>query len=184
MKTGVSITDLGLNDFRMDLLNYVKAHGELSNVPNGMHAVVPARPEMGLRPGAIFTLRNRNAGISLNQHNRLHPYYLVYINREGEVIHDHTEVKRLLDLVRTCCKGQDKPIVDVCQRFNQETADGRRMQPYSDLLGKSIRSMIEVKEEKDLDSLFSGGKTTALTDTISGLDDFEHINFLVIQQAA
>ncbi len=180
LKTGVSITDLGLNDFRMDLLNYVKAHGELSNVPNGMHAVVPARPEMGLWPGAIFTLRNRNAGISLNQHNRLHPYYLVYINREGEVIHDHTEVKRLLDLVRTCCKGQDKPIVDVYQRFNQETADGRRMQPYSDLLGKSIHSMIEVKEEKDLDSLFSGGKTTALTDTISGLDDFELISFLVI----
>lgn len=183
LKTGVSITDLGLNDFRMDLLNYVKAHGELSNVPNGMHAVVPARPEMGLRPGAIFTLRNRNAGINLNQHNRLHPYYLIYINREGEVIHDHTEVKRLLDLVRSCCKGQDKPIVDVCQRFNQETADGRRMQPYSDLLGKSIRSMIEVKEEKDLDSLFSGGKTTALTDTISGLDDFELISFLLIQEA-
>jgi len=182
LKTGVSITDLGLNDFRMDLLNYVKAHGELSNVPNGMHAVVPARPEMGLRPGAIFTLRNRNSGVNLNQHNRLHPYYLVYINREGEVIHDHTEVKRLLDLVRTCCKGQDKPIVAVCQRFNQETADGRRMQPYSDLLGKSIRSMIEVKEEKDLDSLFSGGKTTALTDTISGLDDFELISFLVIQE--
>lgn len=183
LKTGVSITDLGLNDFRMDLLNYAKAHGELSNVPNGMHAVVPARPEMGLRPGAIFTLRNRNAGINLNKHNRLHPYYLIYINCEGEVIHDHTEVKRLLDLVRTCCKGQDKPIVDVCKRFNQETADGHRMQPYSDLLGKSIRSMIEVNEEKDLDSLFSGGKTTALTDTISGLDDFELISFLVIQEA-
>jgi hypothetical protein len=183
LKTGVSITDLGLNDFRMDLLNYVKAHGELSNLPNGMHAVVPARPDMGLRPGAIFTLRNRHAGINLNQHNRLHPYYLVYISHEGEVIHDHTEVKRLLDLVRTCCKGQDKPIVDVCQRFNQETADGRQMQPYSDLLGKSIRSMIEVKEEKDLDSLFTGGKTTALTNTISGLDDFELISFLVIQEA-
>jgi len=183
LKTGVSITDLGLNDFRMDLLNYVKAHGELSNVPNGMHAVVPAKPEMGLRPGAIFTLRNRNTGISLNQHNRLHPYYLVYINRDGEVIHDHTEVKRLLDLARTCCKGQDKPIVEACQHFNQETADGRRMQTYSDLLGKAIRSMIEVKEEKDLDSLFTGGKTTALTGTISGLDDFELISFLVIQEA-
>ncbi|SEJ01316.1 helicase-related protein [Nitrosomonas eutropha] len=182
LKTGVSITDLGLNDFRMDLLNYVKAHGELSNVPNGMHAVVPARPEMGLRPGAIFTLRNRSSGINLNQHNRLHPYYLVYINREGEVIHDHTEVKRLLDLARSCCKGQDKPIVEACQHFNQETADGRRMQAYSDLLGKAIRSMIEVKEEKDLDSLFTGGKTTALTNTISGLDDFELISFLVIQE--
>jgi len=183
LKTGVSITDLGLNDFRMDLLNYVKAHGELSNVPNGMHAVVPARPEMGLRPGAIFTLRNLNPSVNVSQHNRLHPYYLVYINREGAVIHDHTEVKRLLDLVRSCCKGQDSPITEVCQRFDQETADGRKMQAYSDLLGKSIRSMIEVKEENDLDSLFSGGKTTALTNTISGLDDFELISFLAVQEA-
>jgi SNF2 family DNA or RNA helicase len=183
LKTGVSITDLGLNDFRMDLLNYVKAHGELSNVPNGMHAVVPAQPEVGLHPGVIFTLRNRNSGVNLNQHNRLHPYYLVYINREGEVIHDHTEVKRLLDLARTCCKGQDKPMIEVCQRFNQETADGRQMQTYSDLLGKAIHTMIEVKEEMDLDSLFTGGKTTALTDPISGLDDFELISFLVIQGA-
>ncbi len=188
LKTGVSITDLGLNDFRMDLLNYVKAHGELSNAPNGMHAVVPARPEIGLPPGAIFTLRNRalsskTGDINLNQHNRLHPYYLVYISREGEVIHDHTEVKRLLDLVRSCCKGQDKPIVDACQRFNQETVEGRQMQTYSDLLGQSIRSMIDVKEEKDLDSLFSGGRTTALTNTISGLDDFELISFIVIQEA-
>jgi len=183
LKTGVSITDLGLNDFRMDLLNYVKAHGDLSNVPNGMHAVVLARPEMGLLPGAIFTLRNRNSGVNVNQHNRLHPYYLVYINHEGVVIHDHTEVKRLLDLVRTCCKGQEEPMPEACQRFNEETADGRRMQVYSDLLSQSIRSMIDVKEEKDLDSLFTGGKTTALTYTISGLDDFELVSFLVIQEA-
>ena len=183
LKTGVSITDLGLNDFRMDLLNYVKANGELSNVPSGMHAVVPARPELGLRPGVIFTLRNRNPSVNVSQHNRLHPYYLVYINREGEVIHDHTEVKRLLDLVRSCCKGQAQPIPDACRLFNKETADGRKMQVYSDLLGKTIRSMIEVKEEKDLDSLFSGGKTTALVNTIAGLDDFELITFLVIQEA-
>lgn len=183
VKAGVSITDLGLNDFRMDLLNYVKAHGELGNVPNGMHAVVTARPELGLQPGAIFTLRNRNAGTDLNQHNRLHPYYLIYIGQDGQLIHDHTEVKRLLDLVRACCKGQDKPIIDACQRFNQATADGRDMQPYSELLGESIRSMIEVKEEKDLDSLFSGGKTSALTDAIAGLDDFELVSFLVIQEA-
>ncbi|WP_105608962.1 helicase-related protein [Cronobacter sakazakii] len=183
LKTGVSITDLGLNDFRMDLLNYVKANGELSNVPSGMHAVVSAEPEMGLRPGVIFTLRNRNPSVNVSQHNRLHPYYLVYINREGEVIHDHTEVKRLLDLVRTCCKGQAQPITDACLLFNEETADGRKMQVYSDLLDKAIRSMIEVKEEKDLDSLFCGGKTTALVNTIAGLDDFELLTFLVIQEA-
>ena len=183
LKTGVSITDLGLNDFRMDLLNYVKANGDLNNVPSGMHAVVPAKPALGLQPGVIFTLRNLNPNVTVNQHNRLHPYYLVYINRAGEVISDHTEVKRLLDLVRSCCKGQSVPIADVCRLFNEETADGRKMQAYSDLLGKTIRSMIEVKEEKDLDSLFSGDKTTALVNTIAGLDDFELITFLVIQDA-
>ena len=183
LKTGVSITDLGLNDFRMDLLNFVKANGELNSMPSGMHAVVPAKPEMGLRPGVIFTLRNLNPSVNISQHNRLHPYYLVYINREGEVIHDHTEVKRLLDLARSCCRGQAQPIPDACRMFNKETADGRKMQVYSDLLGKTIRSMIDVKEEKDLDSLFSGGKTTALVNTIAGLDDFELITFLVIQEA-
>ena len=183
LKTGVSITDLGLNDFRMDLLNFVKANGELNSVPSGMHAVVPAKPEMGLRPGVIFTLRNLNPSVNISQHNRLHPYYLVYINREGDVIHDHTEVKRLLDLARSCCRGQAQPIPDACRLFNKETADGRKMQVYSDLLGKTIRSMIDVKEEKDLDSLFSGGKTTALVNTIAGLDDFELITFLVIQEA-
>lgn len=187
LKTGVSITDLGLNDFRMDLLNYVKAHGELDRSPNGLHAIVPANAELGLQPGVFFTLRNRNTGVNppahLPQHNRLHPYYLIYINNNGEVVHDHTEVKRLLDLARSCCKGQAEPIAYACHRFNKATADGRRMQPYSDLLNKAIRSMIDVKEEKDLDSLFTGGKTTALTHTISGLDDFELIAFLVIQEA-
>lgn len=182
LKTGVSITDLGLNDFRMDLLNYVKEHGDLELAPKGMHAVVPAQPELGLNPGVIFTLRNLNDSVNINQHNRLHPYYLVYIARDGEIIANHTEVKKLLDLVRTSCKGQREPIAKVCRHFNRQTDEGRNMGPYSDLLSKSIRSMIDVKEEKDLDSLFSSGKTTALLNTISGLDDFELVAFLVIQE--
>ncbi|MGZ4953750.1 MAG: helicase-related protein [Methylobacter sp.] len=181
LKTGISITDLGLNDFRMDLLNYVKANGDMSAVPNGMHAVVAAAPDRGLLPGVIFTLRNRNHGININQQNRLHPYYLVYIGQNGDVITDHTEVKRLLDLVRNVCKGQSQPISNVCRLFNCITEDGRNMQVYSDLLDKAIRSIIELQEDKDLDSLFRGGRTTALINTIAGLDDFELITFLVIQ---
>ncbi|WP_092379367.1 helicase-related protein [Desulfomicrobium apsheronum] len=182
LKTGVSITDLGLNDFRMDLLNYVKTNGDLASVPGGMHAVVPARPTMGLHPGIIFTLRNRNHAININQHNRLHPYYLIYIAQDGEILSNHTEVKKLLDLVRSSCKGQDEPIAQVCRLFNQQTDEGRNMKACSDLLSTAIRSMIDVKEEKDLDSLFSGGKTTALVNTIAGLDDFELVAFLVVQK--
>lgn len=181
VKAGISITDLGLNDFRMDLLNYVKEHDDLDNVPFGMHAVVPAQTELGMHPGVIFVLKNIDDSVNINQQNRLHPFYLVYIGDDGQIVADHTEVKRLLDLIRASCKGRIEPIREVCQIFNERTDDGRRMGRYSDLLSQAIRSMIEVKEEKDIDSLFSGGRTTALTHTIKGLDDFELIAFLVIE---
>jgi superfamily II DNA or RNA helicase len=182
LKTGVSITDLGLNDFRMDLLNYIKANDDLGSIPNGMHAVVPAAPERGLLPGAIFTLRNRNHGINVNQQNRLHPYYLVYVGKEGSVVTNHTEVKKLLDLARAACKGVEQPVVQACREFNHQTDDGRDMAAYSRLLDQAIRSMVDLKEEKDIDSLFTGMKTTALVNTIAGLDDFELIAFLIIQE--
>jgi hypothetical protein len=181
LKAGISITDLGLNDFRMDLLNYIKNNSDLVDFPNGMHAVLPANEDQGLYPGVIFTLRNRNQGININQQNRLHPYYLVYIGNDGKVITNYSEVKRLLDIVRGACKGENSPISDACERFNLATEDGRKMNNYSELLGKAITSIITVKEDKDIDSLFSGGHTTALVNTIAGLDDFELVTFIVIQ---
>ena len=180
LKTGISITDLGLNDFRMDLLNFIKEHGDQTLAPKGLHAVVQALPELGLQPGVIFALRNLNEGVAINQYNRLHPYYLLYIGMDGSIIANHTEVKKLLDLVRTACKGCDTPNYDICRVFNEQTAEGRDMQFYSSLLSQSIQSMIDVKEERDIDSLFSGGKTTALVNTIAGLKDFELIAFLVV----
>ena len=166
LKFQVKLT--GVDGFRMDLFDYVKVHGELNNVPNGMHAVVLVMPEIAPSPGAIFTLRNRalsskTGDNNLNQHNRLYPFYLVYICCEVKIIHDYTGVKLLLDLVRSCCKVQDKPIVEFCQCFNRETADGRQMHINFDLLGQPILSMNEVKAVKEPDGLFSGGKTTALT---------------------
>jgi len=183
LKTGVSITDLGLNDFRMDLLNYVKENGDLDGAPKGLHAVVPAQPDLGLMPGVIFALRNRNHSVNSNQQNRLHPYYLVYIGRNGEIIANHTEAKKLLDLIRTSSKRFPEPVKSLCRIFNAETDDGKNMAFYSDLLSQAIRSIIDVKEEKDIDSLFGGGRTTALVDTINGIDDFELIAFFVVQEA-
>ena len=181
LKTGVSITDLGLNDFRMDLLNYVKTNGDLSSLPSGLHAVVPADPEHGLHPGVIYTLRNRNHAVNINQQNRLHPYYLIYMGNDGRVITNHTEVKQLLDLARAACRNQPDPVPAAYTAFNHATDDGRDMQFYSGLLAQGIRSIVEIKEDKDIDSLFTGKATTALTNRITGLDDFELLSFLVIQ---
>lgn len=181
LKTGVSITDLGLNDFRMDLMGMVEKYGEPTTAPNGMHTVVPANQEKGLNPGVIFALKNINDTVNIDQQNRLHPYYLVYISNDGEIVADHTEVKLLLDLTRSCCKNKNSHIANVCALFNSATQDGRNMEPYSNLLSDAIRSMVDVKEEKDLDSLFSSGETTALVNSIQGLDDFELLAFIVIQ---
>jgi hypothetical protein len=180
VRTGVSITDLGLNDFRMDLLSYLKEYGDLATAPKGLHAVVPARPEMGLRPGVLFALRNVNADESINRGNRLHPQYLVYLDDAGNVIADHTEVKHLLDLVRAGCRDHEEPVAEVTRVFNLATNEGAEMGHYSDLLTAAIRSMIEVTDEQDLDSLFTPGVTTALTQAIGGLDDFELVAFLAI----
>ena len=115
------------------------------------------------------------------QHYRLHPFYLVYIGQDGSIITQHTQVKRLLDLARSACKGRSEPVISACNPFNQATDDGRSMQAYSALLDQAIHSMIEGQQDQELDSLFSPGKTTALTHSMAGLDDFELVSFLVIQ---
>ena len=148
-----------------------------------MHAIIGADIESGLSPGAIYVLRNRNSELEVSNHNRLHPYYLVYISKDGDILVNHTEVKTILDLLRANCKGISEPIFELCKAFNKETKEGRDMSTYSGLLGEAIRSMIDSKQEKDIDSLFSGNQTTALVDEIKGLDDFELIAFLVIKES-
>ncbi len=180
VRTGVSITDLGLNDFRMDLLGFMKQHGDLRGHQMGLHAVIAADETKGLPPGMIFALRNVNAPDDVNRGNRLHPHYLVYLGGDGRVIADHTEAKRLLDLLRAGCRGIDEPIADAVAAFNVETRDGAEMSRYSSLLTDAIRSMIDVTDERDIDSLFTAGPTTALTQGISGLDDFELIAFIAV----
>lgn len=180
VRTGVSITDLGLNDFRMDLLGYLKEYGDLAATPKGLHAVVPADPAKGLEPGVIFALRNINADENINRGNRLHPHYLVYLGDDGTVIADHTEAKHLLDLLRVGCRSYDQPVADVVRAFNEATGEGADMGRYSQLLTDAIHSMIDITEERDIDSLFTSGHTTALAQTIAGLDDFELVAFIAV----
>ena len=181
VKSGISITDLGLNEFRMDLLNYLKTHPDITHLPNGLHTVVAADPARGLIPGVIFALRNRHAGVNIDQQNRLHPYYLIYMADNGDVAINHLQAKPLLDRIRAACKGKESADEMVCQLFNQVTQDGRKMAHYSALLDQAIHAMVAVKEQSDIDSLFSGGPTTALKNEIAGLDQFELINFIVVQ---
>lgn len=179
MSTGISIMDLGLNEFRLDLLEYIKTHEDLAKKPKGLHAVVPATDENP--EGVIFVLRNINNNINIDNQNRIHPFYMVYIGIDGEVVCDYLNPKKLLDTVRLLCRGKSEPVLELCEKFNKETDDGRNMEEVSQLLSDAINSIIDMKEESDIDSLFSTGGTSALMSEINGLDDFELICFLVVK---
>lgn len=179
MSTGISIMDLGLNEFRLDLLEYIKTHGDMDTKPKGLHAVVQSSEE--LPQGVIFVLKNVNNSVNIDNQNRIHPFYMVYIGMDGDIICDYLNPKQLLDDIRLLCRGKQEPIVELYQKFNAETNDGKDMQELSNLLRETIHSIIDTKEESDIDSLFTAGGTSALISVVSGLDDFELISFLVVK---
>lgn len=179
MTTGISIMDLGLNEFRLDLLDYIKYHPDIDKAPFGLHSVVTANEDAPA--GVIYVLKNRSDSVNINNKNRLHPFYMVYIGNDGEVICDHLSPKEMLDKMRLLCKGKTEPIPEAYKPFNKETRDGRNMSQLSKLLGDAIASIIEVKDESDIDSFLGGGQVSFLSNEIKGLDDFELISFLVIR---
>ena len=179
MSTGISIMDLGLNEFRLDLLEYIKSHPDLENKPLGMHAVVGQTDD--LPEGVIFVLKNRNNGVNIDSLNRIHPFYMVYMGIDGEIVCDYLNPKKLLDNMRLLCRGKKEPVKALYEKFDEETNDGRDMAEMSALLSESINSIIDTKEESDIDSLFKSGGTSALLSKVSGIDDFELICFLVVK---
>ena len=179
MNTGVSIMDLGLNEFRLDLLDYMKHGHDIEHTPFGLHAIVPSAKDVP--PGVIFVLKNRNNDINIDRKNRLHPFYMVYISKDSEVIVNHLDPKGLLDRMRHLCRGNSEPILDLCRKFNAETRDGQHMGTYSRLLGDAISSLIKVKESTDLFSFLDGDSGSLFGNEVRGLDDFELICFLIIK---
>ncbi len=179
MNTGISIMDLGLNEFRLDLLDYVKRNPEIENAPHGMNALVYSTSE--LNAGVIFVLKNLKESVNINSQNRLHPFYMVYLSDEGEVIINHLEPKKMLDSFRLLCKGKEEPDLELCAVFNKETNDGKNMKKYSALLEEAIGSIIDVKNESELDSFLAGKNMSFFSEAIEGLDNFELISFLVIK---
>lgn len=179
MSSGISIMDLGLNEFRLDLLEYIKTHPELERAPLGLNAV--AKSTADAPNGVIFVLKNRTNSINIDNQNRLHPFYMVYIADDGTVICDHLSPKDMLDKMRLICKGKTEPIPEVYVPFNKETKDGKDMKKLSALLEDAIKSIINVKEESDIDSFLSGSQISFKDTKINGLDDFELICFLVVR---
>lgn len=181
MRTWINITDLWLNDFRMGLVNYIKAGWNLKDIPTGMHTVCEKDPERWIEEGVIFVLKNRNNWVNIDNTNQLHPFYLVYIKDSWEILSNHLEVKQTLDILRSVAKWKNEPIKKVYELFNEETEDGKNMRKYSDLLSESISSIINVKDDSLINSLFSEWWTANISGEIKWLEDFELISFIVIK---
>lgn len=179
MSDGVSIMDLGLNEFRLDLLEYMHTHKNVELTPFGLHAVVSSNKYA--EPGVIFVLKNRNNGVNIDKKNRLHPFYMVYLRYDGSVVVNYLSPKDLLDRFHSLCKGKSKPETEPCKEFNKETRNGFKMERYSKLLGDAVSSIINVKEESDIDSFLSGIQSELFTKEITGIDNFELICFLVVR---
>jgi len=179
MNNGVSIMDLGLNEFRLDLIEYMKTHSDVEHTPFGLHAVVGANEFAP--PGVIYVLKNRDNGVNIDKKNRLHPFYLVYIAYDGKVIVNHLSPKELLDKFRSLCRGKNAPLPTFYKPFNKETKDGFRMEKYSNLLSEAINSIINVKEKSDIESFLDGVQGELFTKEIKGIDDFELICFLIVR---
>jgi hypothetical protein len=145
-----------------------------------MHKVCPSNADTGFKKGVVFVLKNINHDINIDNINRLHPFYLVYIDTDGGIVSNHLNVKHTLDMMRAMAKGKSEPIREAYQLFNTETDDGKDMSAYTALLNASIRSIMETNDERDVDSLFRPGGTTGLVNAVKGLKDFELITFFVI----
>ena len=181
---GISITDLTFNDFKIDLMEYMKAHRkELAKAPMGMYAV--AKIDDSLRdtitPGVIFTLRQVKGMQQTKEQNSLFPYYMIYISEDGQVKLSFLHGKKILDIYKKLCSGQSDVLVDLVEQFNQETSNGTQMGKCSGLLAEAIENLIGKKQEVGVASLFSKGGTTLQMNYYDGIEDFELVTFLVVK---
>lgn len=183
LSSGVSIADLTLNDFRIDLTGYLREHKDrLDALPLGAYAVVPADEDNDIAPGVVFCLRAEGdaADAVLESDYPLAPHYVVHVSDAGAVHLPYTQAKQVLDLLKKQCIGRDLPDAEACERFDLMTRAGRDMEPYQSLLTTAVSSILGKQEERAVASLFSPGGTHAIKGEFAGSDDFEVVAFLVL----
>lgn len=181
----ISITDLTFNDFKMELMEYMKTNRELlDEAPDGMYAIAKIDESIKneIQPGVIFTLRQVKGKEQTKEQNALYPYYNAYITDDGDVKYSFTQAKKILDYFKKLSSGQSEVLHDLVSEFNKETKDGRKMEHYSELLGISIENLIGKKQDIGVASLFSKGGTTMQKHDLDGSEDFELVSFLIIKE--
>lgn len=182
---GISITDFTMNDFKMDLLEYMKDNKrKLEKAPMGMYAV-SSLESSGLneeiRPGVIYCLKQTNDNELSEEYNSLHPYYMIYVYEDGEIEYNYVHTKQILDFYKKLSNGKSEIESELVKIFNKETKYGRNMTKYTDMLDEAINNILGKQEEISIQSIFSLGESSILDDNNYSKDDFELVSFLVIK---
>jgi superfamily II DNA or RNA helicase len=185
LSSGVSIADLTLNDFRIDLAGFLKEHaGKLESLPFGTFAVTTTQNngEAAIPPGVIFCLRavGEAAIKTIEPGYPLAPHYVVHVGNDGAVLLPFTQAKQALDRLKRLCIGRDLPDAGACASFDKATKNGKDMNAIQDLLAKAVASVVGKKEERAVASLFTPGGTHAMKGEFHGINDFEVVAFLVV----
>jgi len=185
ISSGLSIADLTLNDFRIELAAFLKDHpGRLEGLPLGTFAVTPAAGsgDAAIPPGVIFCLRAAGDAAlkGIEPGYPLSPHYLVHVGDDGAALLPYTQAKLALDRLKKLCMGRDAADPAACQRFDRKTRNGDDMAALQKQLSAAVASITGKKEERAVASLFTPGGTHAMKGEFAGINDFEVVGFLVV----
>ncbi|MGP3506945.1 helicase-related protein [Paracidovorax citrulli] len=182
LSSGVSITDLTLTDFRIDLAEFLKEHpGVLEGAPLGTYAVT-STIDADIPPGIVFCLRAEGAAAAKCEASDypLAPTYLVHVGDDGAVLLPYPQAKRVMDRLKRVALGRELPDEGTCARFDRQTRQGEDMRHAQKLLAAAIASVVGKAEERAVASLFAPGGTHAMKGEFAGANDFEVLAFMVI----
>jgi SNF2 family DNA or RNA helicase len=182
LSNAISITDLTLNDFRLDLAGYVKDNREsVADTPLGVFGIVSSSDDSegeGIEPGVFFCLRSENEALQQDQSYPLAPHYLVYVNADGEVKLNYHQTRRVLEVMKQLAKKHSAIDTGAIQAFNAKTRRGRDMDEYQFLLSRAIAAIAGKSQEQGVASLFQRGGTVLTNESFRGVDDFEVVAWL------
>ena len=181
----VSLTDFTLDDFRMDLINLQEKYdSEVENTPLGIYSIAKNNNKSlddEIKPGVIYCLKRADSYKNESDKNPIYPYYMAYVKEDGEILYNYSNVKKILDIYKSLCIGNNKVLNDLVEEFNEETKNQKKMDKYKDLLTDVTDDILGKIEEQDALNIFSLGDLSGMLDNNTNQEEFEIVSYLVIK---
>lgn len=171
----ISLTDLNMNEYLNELSEYIQSVPQIKKIPKGIYSVTDSEHK-----GVLFCFKHRNDMEKPKTDSSLYPYYLIYILNDGTVLYGNGQAREVVKQFRKLCYGKSTPVMELFGKFFERTKNATKMEFYSDLLNKAIRSIKGEEESKAVQMMFDfGGFNNAFAGETA--DDFELISFLVVE---